>query len=72
MTQITINIEDKKIVPHIKAILKAIEGVTLTVNRKSRKPKDITPLIEKGLREVKMIEEGKLTPKSIDQLLNEL
>lgn len=29
MTQLTINIEDKSIVPHLKKILNAIEGVSI-------------------------------------------
>ena len=29
MTQITINIEDKSMVPHLKKILSAIEGVSI-------------------------------------------
>ncbi|MDE7412568.1 MAG: response regulator [Muribaculaceae bacterium] len=29
MTQITINIEDKSILPHLKKILNAIEGVSI-------------------------------------------
>lgn len=33
---------------------------------------DIAESIKKGLAEVKLIQEGKLKPKSIDDLLNEL
>ena len=34
--------------------------------------RDIAESIKRGLAEVKLIEEGKLKPKSIDDLLNEL
>lgn len=37
MTQLTINIEDKSILPHLKKILNAIEGVSIA--RPSRKKK---------------------------------
>jgi hypothetical protein len=37
MTQITINIEDKSIVPHLKKILSAIEGVSIAKSEKKRK-----------------------------------
>ena len=34
--------------------------------------RDIAESIKRGLAEVKLIEEGKLKPKNIDDLLNEL
>ena len=37
MTQITINIEDKSILPHLKKILNAIEGVSIAKPEKKRK-----------------------------------
>ena len=37
MTQLTINIEDKSILPHLKKILNAIEGVSIA--KPSRKKK---------------------------------
>lgn len=37
MTQITINIEDKSILPHLKKILNAIEGVSIAKPAKKKK-----------------------------------
>ena len=37
MTQITINIEDKSILPHLKKILNAIDGVSIAKPEKQRK-----------------------------------
>lgn len=37
MTQLTINIEDKSILPHLKKILGAIEGVSIAEPEKKRK-----------------------------------
>ena len=37
MTQLTINIEDKSILPHLKKILSAIEGVSIVPAKKTKK-----------------------------------
>ena len=37
MTQITINVEDKSILPHLKKILNAIEGVSIAKHSKQKK-----------------------------------
>ena len=37
MTQLTINIEDKSILPHLKKILNAIEGVSIAKSSKTKK-----------------------------------
>ncbi len=37
MTQLTINIEDKTILPHLKKILSALEGVSIAKPTKKRK-----------------------------------
>ncbi len=37
MTQLTINIEDKSIVPHLKKILNAIEGVSIVKSSTEKK-----------------------------------
>lgn len=37
MTQLIINIEDKSILPHLKKILNAIEGVSITKPSKAKK-----------------------------------
>ena len=36
MTQLTINIEDKSILPHLKKILNAIEGVSIAKSEKKK------------------------------------
>ena len=37
MTQLTINIEDKSILPHLKKILNAIDGVSIAKPAKKKK-----------------------------------
>ena len=37
MTQLTINIEDKSILPHLKKILNALEGVSIAKSVKKKK-----------------------------------
>lgn len=37
MTQLTINIEDKSILPHLKKILNAIEGVSIVKSSTKKK-----------------------------------
>ncbi len=37
MTQITINIEDKSIIPHLKKILNAIDGVSIAKPEKRKR-----------------------------------
>lgn len=37
MTQLTINIEDKSILPHLKKILNAIEGVSIAKSEKKKR-----------------------------------
>ena len=37
MTQITINVENQSIIPHLKKILNAIEGVSIAPTKKSGK-----------------------------------
>ena len=53
MTQLTINIEDKSILPHLKKILNALEGVSIA--RPTRKKKTG---LEKALED---IEAGRVT-----------
>ncbi|MGN0218947.1 MAG: response regulator [Muribaculaceae bacterium] len=48
MTQLTINIEDKSILPHLKKILNAIDGVSIA--KTSKKPKSS---IDKSLEDVR-------------------
>lgn len=41
MTQLTINVEDKSILPHLKKILNALEGVSISKPEKKRKKSGI-------------------------------
>lgn len=41
MTQLTINIEDKSILPHLKKILNALDGVSIAKSEKKRKKSGI-------------------------------
>lgn len=46
MTQITINIEDKSILPHLKKILNALEGVSIEKPKKNCKKSGIEEAYE--------------------------
>ncbi|MDE7375351.1 MAG: response regulator [Muribaculaceae bacterium] len=46
MTQLTINIENKSIVPHLKKILSAIEGVSISKPEKKNKKSGIEESFE--------------------------
>lgn len=39
MTQLTINIEDKSILPHLKKILNAIDGISIAKPEKKKRKK---------------------------------
>lgn len=41
MTQLTINIEDKSILPHLKKILNSIQGVSIAKKEKKQKKSGI-------------------------------
>lgn len=48
MTQITLNVEDKAILPHLKKILSAINGVSIAKPVRKKKPG-----IEEALEDIK-------------------
>ncbi|MDE5887294.1 MAG: hypothetical protein K2H46_06885 [Muribaculaceae bacterium] len=61
MTQLTINIEDKSILPHIKGILKAINGVSIvSTSQKSSTEKKLYRELHASLKEVKDSIDGKI------------
>ena len=65
MTQIVINIEDKSILPHLKKILNAIEGVSLAKPMRKKKSG-----IEEAFEDIKA---GKVTPvNSVDDMFNQI
>ena len=65
MTQLTINIEDKSILPHLKKILNALEGVSIAKPIRKKKT---------GLEEaLEDIEAGRVKRfKSMDDLFKDL
>lgn len=46
MTQLTINIEDKSILPHLKKILNAIDGVSIAKSANKKKKSGIEEAYE--------------------------
>lgn len=46
MTQITINVEDKSILPHLKKILNALQGVSIAKSEKKSKKSGIEESFE--------------------------
>lgn len=65
MTQLTINIEDKTILPHLKKILSAIEGVSIASVRRKKKCG-----LEEALEDVKA---GRIyRASSVDDMFNQI
>ncbi len=65
MTQLTINIEDKSILPHLKKILNALEGVSIAKPVRKKKSG-----LEEALEDVKV---GRLKRfESMDSLFKDL
>ena len=65
MTQLTINIEDKAILPHLKKILSAIEGVSIVPAKRKKKCG-----LEEALEDVK---EGKVYhATSVDDMFRQI
>ena len=68
MTQLTINIENKSILPHLKKILAAIDGVSIAPTR--NKKASTQGGLRQALQEVK---EGKTARfESVEDLFNDL
>lgn len=66
MTQITLNIEDKSILPHLKKVLGALKGVSIATTTQKRKKCGL----EQALEEVK---EGKVKRfETVDDLFQDL
>ena len=65
MTQIVINIEDKSILPHLKKILNAIDGVSLAKPMRKKKSD-----IEEAFEDIKA---GRVTQaNSVDDMFNHI
>ncbi|MDE7347468.1 MAG: hypothetical protein K2N48_12115 [Muribaculaceae bacterium] len=75
MTQIVLNIENASAAQAIRALVKNMIGVRIvsdTRNTKKNAEEDLASRIYNGLKQVKMIQEGQLPRRSVDDLLNEL
>lgn len=78
MTTLTLQVDNPSILEYIRELLSAVKGVRI-VNTAKKQAKtqtveqsDITEHVCQGLREVKMIRDGKLQPQTMEELLNEL
>ncbi len=68
MTTLTIQIPDAK-AAEIKSYLKA-QGATIAIKAKTVKKSSVLKDIETGLKQVKLIREGKMKGGTIAELLN--
>lgn len=79
MTQIVLNIENHSAADAIRSLVKNMIGVKIVsdtrknaITATEQKEEDLTSRICKGLEQVKMIQEGKLPRRTIQDLINEL
>ena len=75
MTQIVLNIENLSAAQAIRALVKNMIGVKIVSDSKATAKdheKDLTSRICNSLSQVKMIQEGKLPRRTIEDMLNEL
>ena len=71
MRQVIVNVPEKKISFFIE-LVKSLGFTDVKEKNASATKKEALKGIEQGLREVKLIQEGKLPKKKIEDLLNEL
>ncbi len=72
METLVIKINDSKKSEALKAVLKALDIEFEVSGKSSKAAKKIVKSIKKGLDELKLIEEGKIKPKSLEEFLDEL
>ena len=75
MTQIVLNIENLSAAQAIRALVKNMIGVKIVSDTKTAtkdSEDDITSRICNSLRQVKMIQEGRLPRRTVEDMLNEL
>ena len=75
MTQIVLNIENFSAAQAIRALVKNMIGVKIVSDSSTvplTKKEDITSRICNGLKQVKMIQDGQLPHRTIEDMLNEL
>jgi len=74
MTQITVEIYDENKISFFMELIKSLDFAGITDRKKgfSRSEKKILLNIEQGLKEVKLIEQGKMKSRPAKEFLNEL
>lgn len=72
METLVIKINDSRKSEALKAVLKALDIEFEASGKSSKEAKKIVRSIKKGLDELKLIEEGKIKPKSLEEFLDEL
>ncbi|MDE6290869.1 MAG: hypothetical protein K2M16_05000 [Muribaculaceae bacterium] len=75
MTQIVLNIENISAAQAIRALVKNMIGVRIVSDTKTtakESEEDPTARICNSLRQVKMIQEGQLPRRTVEDMLNEL
>lgn len=75
MTQIVLNIENVSAAQAIRALVKNMIGVRIvsdTQNKVNSAEEELALRICKGLKQVKMIQEGRLPRRTVEDMLNEL
>ena len=75
MTQIVLNIENNSAAQAIRALVKNMIGVRIVYdspNKAESSEEVLARRICNGLKQVKMIQEGKLPRRTVEDMLNEL
>ena len=75
MTQIVLDIENLSAAQAIRTLVKNMIGVKIVSDSRINSKKveeDLTSRICNGLKQVKMIQEGRLPRRTVEDLLNEL
>ena len=75
MTQIVLNIENLSAAQAIRALVKNMIGVKIVSDSRKKETiaeEDLTSRLCNSLKQVKMIQEGKLPRRTVEDMLNEL
>ena len=75
MTQIVLNIENVSAAQAIRALVKNMIGVKIVSDSRKKEAiaeDDLTSRICNGLKQVKMIQDGRLPRRTVEDMLNEL
>lgn len=71
MTQMILNVDNPKIVPSLKKVLRHIDGVTIAKTKRSVKEETLRS-IERSFKELKAAQEQGLELPDVDALFDEL